>query len=255
MAQVNNKVDSKLKFFVDNTPNLNPIVPTNKIYNSIPSEQGRYSTFPMLSELNKQNNDKSIDRGDVYTKKEFNQNMSSALLNRQFAPAIFNAYTDLESDLIKPTDCTASQRINYNIDNVSGVSLENYSRYDVVENPSTLKTAYDLLISEEEHNSLSNKFKQSCGQKKKTLDWSDYQSPPRKSEGHGFGNPNNYQETYIGQDTRAYVDQNAREKDLTNRTMTPPDVLKINYSNLPYEWETREGVSTRTYKKMITNFQ
>ena len=251
MTEINNKIESKTKFYSDNTPLLKPLIPSNQVLpNDTPYSWNNSSSF-----VNLQKYERSIDRSDVSSKKE-ERNTSSILLDRQFAPAIFNKFTDLESDLIKPTDCTASQRINYKIDNVNGYSSMsgNYSLLN--EQPkSDLDDAYGLLISDNEHQELSKKLKQTCGQKKKTLDYSDYQAPPRKSEGIGFGNPENYQETYLGLDTRAYVDQNAREIDITNRTMTPPDALRINYSNLPYEWETREGVTTRTFKKMITNFQ
>jgi len=262
MTELNNKVNSKLKFYTDNTPVLSPIVPNNILNSNASSNWDPKVSFSNLHSVNSK--EQSIDRSKANQPKK--QEYSSVLLDRQFSPAIFNTATDIESDLIKPTDCTAAHRINYKIDDVSGLNLSQYSWAPWLEtngpsldgnddNKISLKNAYDLLISEDEHLKLSQKFGQSCGQKKKTLDYSDYQTPPRKSEGFGFGNPSDYSKTYLGQDTRAYTNQNAREIDLTARTMTPPETLRINYSNLPYEWETREGVTTRTFKKMITNFQ
>ena len=275
MTELNNKVNSKLKFYTDNTPALSPIVPNNILNSNVSSNWDPKVSFSNLHPVNSK--EQSIDRSKANQPKK--QEYSSVLLDRQFSPAIFNTATDIESDLIKPTDCTAAHRINYKIDDVSGMNSSQYSwarKNEVFSSPRSffslsekngpsfdgnddnkisLKNAYDLLISEDEHLKLSQKFGQSCGQRKKTLDYSDYQTPPRKSEGFGFGNPSDYSKTYLGQDTRAYTNQNAREIDLTARTMTPPETLRINYSNLPYEWETREGVTTRTFKKMITNFQ
>lgn len=254
MTETNNRTEAKLQNYIDNTPNLKPLVPNNIIDSNSLQNWDPNSNFV---NLHKKNSSEvlAIDRSISNVPRK--QDYSSILLNRQFSPPIFNTATDIESDLIKPTDCTVSQRINYKIDNVSGLSKDSYSMLNNSgdEDKISLKNVYDLLISEEEHLKLSGMFKQSCGQKKKTLDYSDYQTPPRKSEGFGFGNPSDYHKTYVGEDTRSYIEQNVREKDVSNHTITPPETLRINYSNLPYESETRLGVTTRTYKKMVTNFQ
>ena len=243
-----NKVAPKLRNYTDNTPYLPPLVPNTKLLDDNKS----LNSFQNVKAFN----EFSVTPNRINSPLSKKQEYSSVLLDRQMSPQIFNTSFDIESDLIKPLDCTVSNRINYSMDNVSGLGNKVYSSFNNQEdnNKISLKNAYDLLISEDEHLKLSEKFKQSCGQKKKTLDYSDYQTPPRKTEGYGFGNPSDYNKTYVGKDTRAYADQNAREVDIFERSITPIDGLRINYSNLPYEWETREGITTRNYKKMIKNY-
>jgi hypothetical protein len=246
---IENKVEPKLRNYTDNTPYLPPLLPNNKLLD----DKSSFNSFQKVKAYNEFSLTPNQTKSPLSKKQEY----SSVLLDRQMSPQIFNTSLDIESDLIKPLDCTVSQRINYSMDNVFGLGNKMYSSFDNNNNNNdniSLKNAYDLLISEDEHLKLSQKFKQSCGQKKKTLDYSDYQTPPRKTEGYGFGNPSDYNKTYVGKDTRAYTDQNAREVDIFERSITPIDGLRINYSNLPYEWETREGITTRNYKKMITNF-
>lgn len=198
------------------------------------------------------------------------------ILDHQFAPITEKTYrTDysLENDLKKSYTCRRSSITqNISLNNFSNNVIEpkidlnsDFKPSDLVINNNVMSmlnigqnmkpiNSSNTLLSKNEFDDLTGYYGINCTQKKKDLDHSDYFPPAYQMNGRGFGNPENYKDTYLGEPSRLFRGENIRSKDMTERTMIPIDSFRINYSNIPYENEVRGGVMTRTYKKSITNF-
>jgi hypothetical protein len=100
---------------------------------------------------------------------------------------------------------------------------------------------------------LQEKYNISCSTRKKDLNWAGYFMPANQNIGRGFGNPENYHQTHLGIDTRMDNRENPRNMDIAHRAMIPTEGFRINYANIPYEQDTRCGISTRTSKRVTTN--
>jgi len=86
---------------------------------------------------------------------------------------------------------------------------------------------------------------------KKEINWGDYYLFPT---GKSAGNPNDYNKTYVGVDTRNYSEYGTnRDIDLKERPFVPLESFRFNYGGLKYEDDLRSGISTRAYRK--TNSQ
>jgi hypothetical protein len=106
----------------------------------------------------------------------------------------------------------------------------------------------NLLLNENDYNELSKKYPNDCSKNKKDINWGDYYLfIGQKTTGRGFGNPDNYDKTYVGQDTR--IQDTTRDIDLKDRNIIPIDSFRLNYGNIHYDDDNRGGISTRTYKK------
>lgn len=218
--------------------NSNQIEPKMKYYNDTIKPTANYNVDTNLVDVNLN----TIKESNINTRRE-KYELSTVLLDRQFAGMLQGS--ELESNLIKPQDCLAKDR-SYLTDNINNnVNLSN----------NTLDSAYGLLLDEKSYKELSNKFNISCSAKKQNTNWGDYRAPPQQTNGRGFGNPSDYDKTYLGVDSRNDRNQdNSRDIDLKDRNIIPLDSFRINYANLAYDLDSRCGVSTRTYKKAQTSF-
>lgn len=204
----------------------------------------------------------NLSNASIYTSNsdattERSMTNKTVLLDRQFAPIIYNVDRDLENNLRTSDICNSNRREHYNYDNIEGIgSHKQISNLDSSKNINKMKS--DFLIDQPEMAEQVKSFNKVCSERRRNLDWSSYRAPA-KQIGHGIGNPDNYSETYIGQDSRLRSNQqeielNPRNVDLELRSMVPLDGFKINYSGVPYDQDIRSGMQTRTQKKIDTQF-
>ncbi len=205
---------------------------------------------------------KSIDRSEPNTKKDQYDNMSSTLLNRQFAPLLFKNDLNNNSNGQINMANKSNQLLNLELSNINKFNqltrADQYPR-NVTKNNSNNDELSKYLQSTELQLSdkdkvIYDKFNLSNSSRKKNVDYSDYQGPPKKAAGQGFGIPDDYDKTYLGIDSRINNINNPRNIDYLDRGMIPPESFMINYSEVPYDKDSRIGAHTRTYKKMETKF-
>lgn len=226
-----NQIEPKMKYYND-TLQPTPFLPENKSVSLPDTNQSSRITNINLTNTRK-------DKYDI----------SGILLDRQFASVLRGS--ELESNLLHPQDCNVTDR-TYNLDNIKGIN-ENTS--DMLNKSDMLNTSYGLLLDEVSYLELSKKFNVSCSERRRDLNWADYRAPPQQTTGRGFGNPDKYNQTYVGINSRNDNQlENPRDIDLQDRNVIPKEVFKINYANVPYDHDLRGGVSTRTYKKAQTNY-
>jgi len=262
MSTMNNtNLVSKIKYYTDESIFNTPIQP-----NTVLSE---FDELNWLADGSYEQNSKAIDRPECSTciKKEKSNNLSSSLLERQFAPALYKTNLSLETDLRQPTYCNRPNNNNINMDNIGGFNTDKINNYSSFIEPikevkedkedkevNNLFVNNGLLLSKDEFNTLNDRFSINCSSRRKDLNWGDYRAPARQVAGTGFGNPENYHQVHVGADTRNDNFENPRNIDFQDRGMIPIESFKINYANLPYETDIRNGVSTRTYKKSNSQF-
>lgn len=189
-----------------------------------------------------------------------------------------NNNTSVRSVLKKQTsissDCMPSERLHgYDLDNIIGhkssiiensimqsapVSNDNTNNNLLLNDTALFASSNDiktnLLMDKQTYDNLVDRNTLYCSDKKKNLNWANYRMPPKQSSGHGFGNPNNYSERYLGIDTRADDKESSRNIDITERSLLPIDTMMINYNGIKHDENIRNGQSTRIYKKSKTDF-
>jgi hypothetical protein len=169
---------------------------------------------------------KPIDRSEHITKKDQYTNLSSQLVDRQFT--LFG--NESKMNISKPNNNNKNNELDQFL------------------------SSTELKLTEKDRD-LYDKFNLNNSSKKKNLDFSFYQGPGKKANGQGFGIPEHYHKTYLGMDSRMNNLNNPRSIDFLDRGMIPQSGFMINYSKVPYDKDSRLGVSTRTYKKMETKFE
>ena len=146
--------------------------------------------------------------------------------------------------------------IMYKNDNDIESNLQRPNNYnnECLKKNSKLNNINGLLLDEADTKTLNDRFNINCSRRKE-INYGDYKTPPNQSNGSGFGNPEKYHETYVGINTRIDLTENSRNIDLKDRNIIPLDSFKINYADIPYNTDSRCGISTRTYKKSQINFE
>ena len=225
-----NRTEQKLKYITNDMVNLNTRIPSLK-----------YST--------------QIDRSENTSQKN-NIDISNALLNRQIIPVTLYG-SPIEQSIRNPDDCYKNMR-NYDINQVIGHNQNLLSSNQETIRSNIKKSDHSVvnsngLLTQQELAELQNKYSNTCGTRKKDLNWAGYFMPANQNGGRGFGNPENYHQTRLGIDTRMDNRENARNIDIAHRAMVPLEGFRINYANIPYEQDTRCGISTRTSKRISIN--
>jgi hypothetical protein len=192
----------------------------------------------------------SVDRG-VYNSKK-NVDVNNMLLSRQITPTTLIG-SDNEKKIRIPDSCMQSDR-NINMDNVLGHN-ESLLGDSIKVNGKFGNLNITDIMTQDDIKSLSDQYNDTCSQRKKDLNFGDYMLPGNRVSGRGFGNPNNYHKTYLGQNTRSNNQNNPRSLDFEDRMMVPLSGFRIDYTNIPYDQDIRSGVSTRTSKKVNINSQ
>lgn len=235
--------------------NKNQIEPKMKFFSDTLDPLPMYNIAEKYQEINLNNSTRVTNN---MTTRRDNEDLSGLLLDRQFASVLKGS--DLESRLQRPTNCNITNKLHEledirTMNEISESGNKNLNKNKSSDNNNMLDSSFDLLINQNAYIELSNKYNVCCSERRKNLNWGDYRAPPQQTTGRGFGNPDNYEKTYIGIDSRmdgSY--ENPRSTDLKDRGVIPQDGFRINYGNVPYDSDPRSGSSTRTYKKTQTNF-
>ena len=237
---------SRIKFYEDNLTNksifTSPVTATWDATGKYTSYMdgalaGKYTSYTDKAPANKYSS--SNVNGEINKSAVKDTTNKLVSLDRQFAPVINSVDRDLETVLRNADNCKDMRRERYNYDEVLGIGS---SRYEVTkraeENVSNNKMKGTFLIDQPkmaEQVKITNQF---CSERKRNLDWSDYRAPA-KQVGQGFGNPENYSDTYLGLDSRLRVnqqeiEQNPRSVDMELRSMVPIDGFRPNFAGIKY---------------------
>jgi hypothetical protein len=241
-----NRTEQKMRSYDDFTRKLNI---DTKSFDSL----ALTSSYPMNFETNgyaskspnTTNDLQSIDRG-VYSSKK-NVDVNNMLLSRQLLPATLVG-TNNEQKTRIPDSCMNFER-NIDMNNVLGHNESLLGDSIKINGKFGNLNAMDIM-TDDDIKLLSAQYNNTCSQRKKDLNFGDYMLPGNHVSGRGFGNPNNYYKTYLGQDTRLNNQNNPRSLDFEDRMMVPLSGFRIDYANIPYSQDIRSGVSTRTSKKV-----
>jgi len=204
-----------------------------QLQNKIFIEQNSDSNLNKLRDVNQSNPDYLWER-------QFNYINSSNINPTENMDVIYPLCKSKVNEF-KPNDVSDITNLNL-VENLQNTSFDDslLIKNNLFDN--------DLLFEK-------NKFNIMCSQKKKNINWGDYRTPPRQVAGQGFGNPEHYERTYIGLDSRTLTGFNhVRDTDISDKQIIPLDSFYRNFVDVKYENDSRSGVSTRTYEKNMLKF-